>query len=71
MCLEIKNSAVAKSPEFFFGALKMDEIKKYIFQEIVIQEISVQLFENVQNLKHFKFDLAKIFEWFAYGTALE
>ena len=61
MCLEIKNSAVTKSPEIFFGPLKTDEIKKYIFQEIVIQEIGVQLFENVQNLKHFKFGFTKIF----------
>lgn len=33
MCLEIKNSAVTKSPEIFFGPLKTEEIKKCIFSK--------------------------------------
>ena len=51
MCLEITYSAIAKYPEFCFDALKTSQNKKsYIFQEIGIPEILVELFENFQNL---------------------
>ena len=50
-------SAISKYPKFFFDTLKTGQNEKsYIFQEIVIQEIHVQLFENFENLHHFKFD---------------
>ena len=51
MCLEITYSAIAKYPELFVDALKtgLNE-KSYIFQEISITEIHVQLFENFQKL---------------------
>ena len=46
-----------KIPIFFFDALKIGQNEKsYIFQEIGIPEIHVQLFENFQILQHFKFD---------------
>ena len=54
MCLEITYSAIV---EIFFDALKTGQNEKsYIFQEIDIPKIHVQLFENFQNLWHFKFD---------------
>ena len=54
MCLEITYSATV---EIFFDALKTGQNEKsYIFQEIGIPKIPVQLFENFQNLWHFKFD---------------
>ena len=54
MCLEITYSAIV---EIFFDALKTGQNEKsYIFQEIGIPKIHVQLFENFQNLWHFKFD---------------
>ena len=58
MCLEKTYSATAKYPEIFFDALKTAQNEKsYIFQEIDIPEIHVRLFENFQNLQHFKFDV--------------
>ena len=51
MCLKITYVATAKYPENFFNALKPGQNKKsYIFQEIGIPKIYVQLFENFQNL---------------------
>ena len=51
MCLEITYSAIAKYSGIFFDALKTGENEKsYIFQEIDIPEIHVQLFEKFQNL---------------------
>ena len=56
MCLEIAYSAIAKYPEFFFDALTGRNEKSYIFQEIDIPEVHVQLFENFQNLIALSFD---------------
>ena len=51
MCLKITYAAIAKYPENFFNALKPGQNKKsYIFQEIGMPKIYVQLFENFQNL---------------------
>ena len=55
MCPQITCSAIAKYPFFFFffffDALKIGQNEKsYIFQEIGIPEIHVQLFEIFQNL---------------------
>ena len=51
MCPQITCSAIAKYPFFFFDALKIGQNEKsYIFQEIGIPEIHVQLFENFQIL---------------------
>ena len=48
---KITYSAMAKYSEIFFDASKTGQNKKsYIFQEIGILEIDVQLFENFQNL---------------------
>ena len=51
MYLEITYSSIAKHQEIFFGALKTSQNEKfYIFQEIGIPEIHVQLFETFRNL---------------------
>ena len=54
MCLEIKDSVVAKCPENIFGTLKIGQNEKpYILWQTEIPEINglnVQLFENFQNL---------------------
>ena len=51
MYIEITYSAIAKYPVIFFDELKIVQNEKfYIFQEIGIPEIHVQLFENFQNL---------------------
>ena len=51
MCLEITYSTIAKYLEIFFDTLKTDQNEKsYIFQEIGIPEIHMQLFQNFQNL---------------------
>ena len=53
MLLEIIFSGVAKYPDFFFFFLCIKTGQNrisYIFQEIVIPEIHVRLFEDFQNL---------------------
>ena len=51
MYLEITYSSIAKHQEIFFGALKTSQNEKfYIFQEIGIPDIHVQLFETFWNL---------------------
>ena len=50
MFLEITYSAIAKYPEIFFDELGTGQNEKsYIFQEIGIPEIHMQLFDNFQN----------------------
>ena len=51
MYLEITYSTIVKHQEKFFSALKTSQNEKfYIFQEIGIPDLHVQLFETFRNL---------------------
>ena len=69
LCLEITYWTIAKYPEVLFDALKTGQNEKsYIFQEIGIPGIYVQLFENFQNLIPLQvwcLAFTKNFEWLA------
>ena len=73
--MQITNSATAQHPEILIDVLKTGQNEKfYIFQEIGIPEIHVQLFEIFQNLNStssLMFCLhTKNFEWLENGTVL-
>ena len=60
-------------PSNFFDELKTGQNEKYyLFQDIEIPEIHVQLFENFQNVIALRVCLAftKNFEWLVNGTLL-
>ena len=72
--LELTYPTIVKYPEFFFDTLKTGQNEKpYVFQEISIPEIYVQLFENSKNLIALQVSciaFTKNFEWLANGTVL-